>query len=101
MQVREGLVSGDQVEKLSDLDGTDMEKIANILKGSKIGQGMPLLPTSLSELRNIFGQLYKKIEKHGSKMVKTKLLPILKELLRRDGIRDAQYAVLVQELDKL
>ena len=34
-------------------------------------------------------------------MVKTKLLPILEERLRRDGIRDAQYAVLMQELDKL
>ena len=52
MQVREGLISGDQFEKLSDLDGTDMEKIANVLKGSKIGQGIPLLPTSLSELSN-------------------------------------------------
>ena len=101
MQVREGLTSRDQFEKLSDLDGTDMEKIANVLKGSKIGQGIPLLPTSLSELRNIFGKLYKKFEKHGSKMVKTKLLPILEELLRRDGISDAQYAVLMQELDKL
>ena len=97
MQVREGLIS----EKLSDLDGTDMEKIANVLKGSKIGQGIPLLPTSVSELRNIFGKLFKKFEKHGSKMMKTKLLSILEELLRRDGIRDAQYAVLMQELDKL
>ena len=33
--------------------------------------------------------------------MKTKLLPILEELLRRDGIRDAQYSVLIQELDKL
>ena len=101
MQVCEGLISGDQFEKLSDLDGTDMEKIANVLKGSKIGQGIPLLPTSLSELCNIFGKLYKKFEKLGSKMVKTKLLPILEEFLHRDGIKDAQYAVLMQELDKL
>ena len=34
-------------------------------------------------------------------MVKTKLLPILGELLHRGGIRDGQYAVLMQELDKL
>ena len=33
---------------LSALGGTDMEKNANVLKGSKIGQ----------ELRNIFGKLY-------------------------------------------
>ena len=101
MLVREGLISGDHFEKFSALDGTDMEKIANVLKGSKIGQGIPFLPTSLSELRNIFGKLYKKIEKPGSKMVKTKLLPILEELLRCGGIRDAQHAVLMQEHDKL
>ena len=34
-------------------------------------------------------------------MVKTKLLPILEELLRRGGITVAQYAVLMQQLDKL
>ena len=29
-----------------------MEKIASVLKGAKIGQGVPFLPTSLSDLRN-------------------------------------------------
>ena len=101
MLVREGLISGDQFEKLSALDGTDMEKIGSVLKGAKIGQGVPFLPTSLSDLRDIFGKLWEKFEKHGNKMVKTKLLHILEELLRRGGNRDAQYAVLMQELDKL
>ena len=99
--VREGLISGDHFEKLRALDRTYKEKIANVLKGSKIGQGIPFLPTSLSELRNIFGKLWKKFEKDGRKMVRSKLLPILEELLRRGGIRDAQYAVLMHELDKL
>ena len=99
MLVREGLISGDQFEKLSALDGIDMEKIASVWKGAKIGQGVPFQPTSLSDLRNIFGKLWEKFEKHGSKMVKTKLLPILEHLLHRGGIRDAQYAVLMQELD--
>ena len=101
MLVREGLISGEQYEKLSALDSTDMGKIANVLKSSKIGQGIPFLPTSLSEVRAIFGKLYKKIEKDGSMMVRSKLLPILEELLRRGGITDAQYAVLIQDLDKL
>ena len=99
MLVPGGLISGDQFEKLSALDDTDMEKIASVLKGAKIGQGVPFLPTSLSDLRDIFGKLWEKFEKHGSKMVKTNLLPILQELLHRGGISDAQYAVLMQELD--
>ena len=101
MLVGEGLISGDQFEKLSALDGTDMKKIGSVLEGAMIGQGVPFLPTSLSDLRNIFRKLWEKFEKHGSKMVKTKLLPILEELLRRGGIMVAQYAVLMQELDKL
>ena len=63
MLVRDRLISGDQFEKLSALDGTDMEKIANVLKGSKIGQGIPFLPTVLSELPNKFGKLWEKFEK--------------------------------------
>ena len=57
MLVREGLISGDQFEKLSALDGTYMEKSASVLKGAKIGQGVPFPPTPLSDLRNIFGKL--------------------------------------------
>ena len=34
-------------------------------------------------------------------MVRSKQLPILEELLRRGGITDAQYAVLIQDLDIL
>ena len=101
MLVREGLISGEQYEKVSALDSTEMEKIANVLKSSKIGQEIPFLPTSLSDLRAIFGKLWEKFEKHGGKMVRSKLLPILEELLRRGGITDAQYAVLIQDLDKL
>ena len=96
MLVREGLISGDQFEKLSALDSTDMEKIGSVLKDAKIEQGVPFLPTSLSDLRNIFAKLWENFEKHGSKMVKTKLLPIPEELLRRGGITVAQYAVLMQ-----
>ena len=101
MLVHEGLISGVQFEKLSGLDGPDMEKIESVLKGAMIGQGVPFLPTSLPDLRNIFRKLWEKFEKHGSKMVKTNLFPILEELLHRGGIRDAQYAVLMQDLDKL
>ena len=72
----------------------------SVLKGAKIGQGVSFLPTSFSDLRNIFGKLWEKIEKHGSKMAKTTRLPPREELLRRGGVTVAQYAVMMQELDK-
>ena len=37
----------------------------------------------------------------GSEMMKNKLLPVLKELLRRGGIKDEQYSTLIEEFDKL
>ena len=88
---RQGLISDEQFEKLSKLDKTDIETIANVLKGVKIGQGIPFLPTSLKGSSTIFGALWTEFTKNGSEMMKNKLLPVLKELLRRGGITDEQF----------
>ena len=78
MLVREGLISGDQFEMCFGQYryGKDCECIEKCKDWTR-----STISTYL--------------------MVKTKLLPILEELLHRGGIRDAQYAVLMQELDKL
>ena len=46
MLVREGLISDEQFEELKHLENTEIEEISNILKSTKIGQGIPFLPTS-------------------------------------------------------
>ena len=87
-----------QFEKLSKLNNTDIETIASVLKGVKIGQVIPFLTTSLKDYVQylvLYGQ------KNGSEMMTNTLLPVLKELLRRGGISDEQYSVLLTELDKL
>ena len=94
MLAREDLISDEQFEELKDLENTEVEEISNILKGVKIGQGIPFLPTSLKDLRHMFGQLWEK-------GVKNKILPVLKELLRRGGVTIGQFSTLVDELDKL
>ena len=48
----------------------------------------------MTDLRYALGQLW-------NTGVKDKILPVLKELLRRGGMRDGQYSILVNELDKL
>ena len=93
--VREGLISDEQFEELGELENTEIEKISSILKGTKIGQGISFLPTTLSALRYTFGQLWKAGDG------KNKILPVLKELLRRGGVNDEQYSILLNELDKL
>ena len=92
--IREGLISDEQFEKLSELENTELKEISSILKGTKIGQGISFLPTTMSALRYTFGKLWKE-------GVKDKILPILKELLRRGGMTDGQYSILLKELEKL
>ena len=92
--VREGLISDEQFEELENLENTEIEKISSILKSTKSGQGISFLPTTMSALRYTFGQLWKT-------GVKNKILPVLKELLRRGGMTDEQYSILLNELDKL
>ena len=92
--VREGLISDEQFEKLSQLENTEIKKILSILKGIKSGQGISFLPTTMKALRYAFGQLW-------SAGAKSEILPVLKELLRRGGMTDGQYSILLNELDKL
>ena len=73
---------------------TEIKKNSSILKGTKSGQGISFLPTSMTALRYTLGPLW-------SAAVKNKILPVLKELLRRGGMTDGQYSILVNELDKL
>ena len=76
------------------MENTEVEEISNILKSVKIGQGIPLLPTALKELRHMLGILWEE-------GVKNKILPVLKELPRRGGMTDGQYSILVDKLYKL
>ena len=92
--VREGLISDEQFEELNNLENTELEEISNILKGTKSGQGISFLPTSLADLRYTLGKLW-------TDGVKNKILPVLEELVRRGGMTDGQYSILVNELDKL
>ena len=83
-----------QFEELSKLENTEIKKNSSILKGTKSGQGISFLPTSMAALRYTFGQLWKA-------GAKNKILPVLKELLRRGGMTDGQYSILVNKLDNL
>ena len=78
----------------SQLENTKLKEISSILKGTKSGQGISFLPTTMANLWYTFGQLWKA-------GAKNKILPVLKELLRRGGMTDGQYSILVNELDKL
>ena len=77
------------------MENTELNEILSILKGVKSGQGISFLPTTMAALRYTLGQLWKAGD------AKNKILPVLQELLRRGGMTDRQYSILVDELDKL
>ena len=52
-------------------------------------------------LRTVFDTLWKGFIKDKSEMTKNKILSVLKELLRRGGMTDGKYSILVNELDQL
>ena len=91
MLVREGLISDEQFEELKHLENTEIEEISNILKSTKIGQGIPFLPTSLEGLRDMFEKLW-------TDGVKNKILPIINELLRRGGMTEDQHHIIANKL---
>ena len=59
---------------------------------TKSGQGISFLPRTLSALHYTFW-------KAGD--AKNKILPVLKELLRRGGMTDGQYSIIINELNNL
>ena len=61
---------------------------------TKIGQGIPFLPAALEGLRQKFAKLWED-------GVKNKILPVLKEMLRRGGVTIEQFMILLNELEKL
>ena len=89
-----GLISHEQFEKLNDLPNSEIEQISNVLKEAKIGQGISFLPTSVKDLRLMFGELWKD-------GVKGPILPVLKELLRRGAVTIEEFTILVDELDRI
>ena len=84
-----------RIMKLLNIREEKWDHIANEeLRANKYKLKVSFLPTTMTDLRYALGQIW-------NTGVKDKILPILKELLRRGGITDGQYSILVNELDKL
>ena len=91
MLVREGRLSDEQFKELVELEDPDLEKITQIIKDTKIGQGLNFLPWTISNLRHTLHSLLSELEENGSELIKSKLASILEELFHRDAIRLKEY----------
>ena len=89
--VREDLISHDQYESLMALDKMDLPAVIEIVKDTKIGQGLTFLPRVRAGLKQKLPFLLEEMVKTGHTRVKKELEGVLEELLRRDGITHHKY----------
>ena len=94
---REGLLSQEQFLQLNQLKDLDLPQVADIIKGTKIGQGIRFLPTTLSELKKKLGDSLEELVRTGLTNVKKDVHAVLDELLRRNDIPIEQYIALKED----
>ena len=91
MLVREGLLSDEQFKKLGELEDPDLEKIAEVIADTKIGQGLNFPPRTISKLRHTLHPLLTELDENGSKFIKSKVASFLEEMFNRNAIRRGEY----------
>ena len=100
---REELLSDEQYLKLAQLDIDDINssRLANIIKETKIGQGIKFLPRKLSDLTKQLQISLEELAKSGASAVRDKVRAVLEELLRQKGITQVRYNSIKDENDIL
>ena len=77
----------------------DPHSIAIIIKGTKIGRGLMHLPVEISDLKDTFMEALKDYSKNTPAL--TRVVKLLEELFRRDGISRSKYEAIKKDLDVL
>ena len=88
---REELISTEQYQKLME-DGAayTFSTIANIVKDTKIGQGLKFLPTSVGGLQKKLALLSAEFDA-GNTTTRNELVAVLDELRRKNAITEEDY----------
>jgi len=99
MLQREELLSEEQADKINEIlrEGKDLEKIANVIKSSKIGNGISFLPTKIKDLTDTLQTGLVELAKTGKNDLKQKIGAMLDELLRRRAITGERYNVIKED----
>ena len=87
----EDLLSDEQYEKLMEIEEMDLPMVVDIVKETKVGQGVKFLPRVMDSLKKRLPLLLEEMVETGQTRVRTELEGILEELLRRGGISLKRY----------
>ena len=99
MLQREELLNEEQADKINEIlrEGKDLEKIANVIKSSKIDNGISFLPTKIKDLTDTLQTGLVELAKTGKNDIKQKIGAMLDELLRRRVITGERYNVIKED----
>ena len=88
---REELLSPEQVSQLSKLEEINSQSIADVIKETKVGQGLLHLPTKIIDLRDKLMKAMREYTKTNHSSTLKQLVAFLEELFRRHGISQKEY----------
>ena len=95
---KENLLSEQQYFKLAEvIDETDIEQLTDVIRESKIGQGMNFLPRKTDELIDTLGEWIQEFVENGGTVLQNKISSLLNELFQRKKISEERYNELKQE----
>ena len=89
--VREGHLSDEQFERLSELEDPDLDTIKEVITDTKVGKGLKFLPRTISNLHYTLQSLLMELKEGASVALKSKITAIMEELLHRNAIRVGEY----------
>ena len=97
---KEELISEQQYSKLiEEIDAVDIKKLTDVIRESKVGQGMDFLPRKTDALIDMLQQLSEELVEKGGDFLKNKISSLLNELRQRKKISEERYEQLRQQHD--
>ena len=83
------------VDAVDELD--DIKKLTDVLKETKIGEGMDFLPRKTADLVDSLREWILEFVEKGGAALQNKISSLLNELLRRKTISEERYTELKEE----
>ena len=101
MLEREKLLSREQADKIKEIlkNGKDLTEIADVIKSTKIGNGLDHLPTKINDLKKALNLWLTELVKSGNNDLKQKIGAILDEMLKRGVITQDRYHSIREDND--
>ena len=89
---KEELLSEQQYFKLVEIiDEIDIKQLTDVIRETKIGQGMNFLPRKTGDLIDSLREWMQEFVEKGGTVLQNKISSVLNELLRRKTISDERY----------